>query len=54
MIPGVNTRIHIIEYEEIHRAVACDIKLDANKHLGCNLPHKKDVYFWYHHDNMNK
>lgn len=54
MIPGVNIRIHIIEQEKINRAVACDIKLDANKHLGCNLSHKNNIYFWYHHDNMNK
>lgn len=45
MIPGVNIRIHIIEQEKINRAVACDIKLDANKHLGCNLSHKNNIYF---------
>lgn len=44
-ISGVNIRTHIIEYEKINRVVACDIKLDANKHLGCILPHKRTFMF---------
>lgn len=48
MIPGVNIRIHrihVIEYEKINTVIVYDIKLDNNKHLGCSLPHKKNIYF---------